>query len=100
MPWPSTSTAAGIREKRPETDDEWDELEHRALAIAEAVNLVKMPDRPMANKGEMNVDPEGPELPPAEIAARVKRTARSESIRERAAGCGRYSAGADPEEGR
>ena len=67
-------TAAGIREKRPETDEEWDELEHSALAMAEAVNLIKMPDRPMANKGEMNVDPEGPELPPAEIAARVKRT--------------------------
>jgi len=67
-------TAAGIREKRPETDEEWDELEHSALAIAEAVNLIKMPDRPMAKKGEMNVDPEGPELPPAEIAARVKRT--------------------------
>jgi hypothetical protein len=67
-------TAAGIREKKPETDEEWDELEHAALALAEAVNLIKMPDRPMARKGEMNVDPEGPELPPAEIAARVKRT--------------------------
>jgi hypothetical protein len=67
-------TAAGIREKRPETDEEWDELEHAALALAEAVNLIKMPDRPMARKGEMNIDPEGPELPPAEIAARVKRT--------------------------
>jgi hypothetical protein len=67
-------TAAGIREKKPETDEEWDELEHAALALAEAVNLIKMPDRPMARKGEMNVDPEGPELAPAEIAARVKRT--------------------------
>jgi hypothetical protein len=67
-------TAAGIREKRPETDEEWDDLEHAALALAEAVNLIKMPDRPMAKKGEMNVDPEGPGLPPAEIAARVKRT--------------------------
>jgi hypothetical protein len=67
-------TAAGIREKRPETEEEWDELEHAALALAEAVNLIKMPDRPMARKGEMNLDPEGPELPPAEIAARVKRT--------------------------
>lgn len=67
-------TAAGIREKKPETDEEWDELEHAALALAEAVNLIKMPDRPMAKKGEMNVDPEGPELPPAEIAAKVKRT--------------------------
>ena len=67
-------TAAGIREKKPETDEEWDELEHAALALAEAVNLIKMPDRPMARKGEMNVDPEGPELPPAEIAAKVKRT--------------------------
>ena len=67
-------TAAGIREKKPETDEEWDELEHAALALGEAVNLIKMPNRPMAKKGEMNVDPEGPELPPAEIAARVNRT--------------------------
>jgi len=73
-------TAAGIREKRPQTDEEWDELEHAAVALAEAVNLIKMPNRPMARKGEMNVDPEGPELPPAEIAARVNRT-RTQWIR-------------------
>jgi len=67
-------TAAGIREKKPETDEEWDELEHSALALAESVNLIKMADRPMARKTEMNVDPEGPELPPAQIAAKVSRS--------------------------
>ena len=53
---------------------QWDELEHSAIAIAEAVNLIKMVGRPMAQPGEMNVDPEGPELPPAQIAAQVNRT--------------------------
>jgi hypothetical protein len=38
------------------------------------VNLIKMADRPMARKSEMDVDPEGPELSPAEITAKVRRS--------------------------
>ena len=33
---------------RPQTDDEWDELEHSATALAKSVNLIKMVGRPMA----------------------------------------------------
>lgn len=67
-------TAAGTKERRPQTDEEWDELEHSAVTLAEAVNLIKMVGRPMAPPHQMKVDPDGPELPPAEIAARVNRT--------------------------
>jgi len=64
----------GIHEQKPETEEQWDELEHAAIGLAEAVNLIKMVGRPMAQPGEMNTDPEGPELPPAQIAAKVNRT--------------------------
>jgi hypothetical protein len=65
---------SGIHEHKPQTEEEWDEIEHSAIAIAEAVNLIKMVGRPMAQPGELNDDPEGPELPPAQIAAHVNRT--------------------------
>lgn len=64
-------TADGIKEQRPETDEDWDALEHSAIVLAEAANLLKMEGRPIARPEEMNVDPDGPELPPAEIAKRV-----------------------------
>jgi hypothetical protein len=64
----------GIHEQKPETDEQWEELEHAAIGLAEAFNLVKMVGRPMAQPGEMNTDPEGPELAPVVIAAKVNRT--------------------------
>jgi hypothetical protein len=64
----------GIHEQKPETDEQWDELEHAAIGLAEAFNLIKMVGRPMAQPGEMNVDPDGPELAPTVIAAKVNRT--------------------------
>src|SRR5262245_1858775 len=67
-------TAAGIKETKPETDDDWDTLEHNAITLAEAANLIKMVGRPVARPDELNVDPQGPELPPAEIAARIAQT--------------------------
>ena len=67
-------TAAGIKETKPETDDQWDTLEHNAINLAEAANLIKMVGRPVARPDELNVDPQGPELPPAEIAKRIAQT--------------------------
>jgi len=67
-------TADGIKEKKPETDDDWDTLEHNAITLAEAANLIKMVGRPVARPDELNVDPQGPELPPAEIAVRIAQT--------------------------
>jgi hypothetical protein len=64
----------GIHEQKPETDEQWDELEHAAIGLAEAVNLIKMVGRPMAQPGEMNLDPQGPELAPVVIAAKVNRS--------------------------
>jgi hypothetical protein len=64
----------GIHESKPETAEQWEELEHAAITLGEAVNLIKMAGRPMAPKGEMNTDPEGPELAPVVIAAKVNRT--------------------------
>jgi hypothetical protein len=66
-------TAEGIKEKRPETDEEWDNVEHGAIALAESANLLRIPGRAIAEPREMNIDPEGPELPPAQIAIRVNR---------------------------
>ena len=67
-------TADGIKERRPETAEDWDVVEHGALGLAEAANLLRMAGRPIAAPHEMNVDPEGPELPPAQIAIRVNRS--------------------------
>ena len=64
----------GIHEMKPETDEQWEELEHAAFGLAEAVTLIKMVGRPMAQPGEMNNDPEGPELAPIVIAAKVRRS--------------------------
>jgi hypothetical protein len=67
-------SAAGIKEKQPRTDEEWEVVEHGAIALAEAVTLMKMPGRPVAQPEEMNVDPDGPELPPTQIADHIARS--------------------------
>ena len=67
-------TAAGIKETKPETDDDWDRLEHNAITLAETANLIKMVGRSVARPEELNDDPQGPELPPAEIATRIAQT--------------------------
>jgi hypothetical protein len=66
-------TLEGISEKQPRTDAEWEAVEHGAIALAEAVVLMKMPGRPVARPDEMNIDPEGPELPPSQVAAHIAR---------------------------
>lgn len=47
----STTTAAGIEEKRPQTDEQWAELRHLAIRLAEAPNLLVLPGRPVAHAG-------------------------------------------------
>src|SRR5687768_2111045 len=36
-------SVAGVIEHQPKTDEEWTALEHDALTLAEAANLLKMP---------------------------------------------------------
>ena len=64
-----TSTAAGLDERRPETDDDWNALE-RSAVLAESGNLLQVGDRPIAAAGSVSELP-GVDLEPGDIAARV-----------------------------
>ena len=66
-------TAAGVNEKRPQTDEEWQKVESNALMLAEAANLLKMPGRKAANPGDKTKSegPDAPELTPEEIQAKI-----------------------------
>jgi hypothetical protein len=66
-------TAAGVNEKRPQTDEEWAKVEGNALMLAEAANLLKMPGRKAASPGDQTKSegPDAPELTPEEIQAKM-----------------------------
>jgi len=76
--WESVATnitAAGVEEKAPKTDEEWAVVQHSALMLAEAANLLKMRGREIARPGDANTKsgPDAPELTPAEIQEKVNR---------------------------
>ncbi|WP_028311471.1 hypothetical protein [Derxia gummosa] len=53
--WESVSTTvtkAGVEEHRPQTDAEWHELSLLAMRLAEAGNLLALPDRKVAREGK------------------------------------------------
>ena len=58
--------AAGIRERRPQNDEEWKEVRRRAMLLVESANLLLMPGRKVAKAGEKAEKPEV-ELSPEEI---------------------------------
>jgi hypothetical protein len=66
-------TAAGVNEKRPQTDEEWLHVENAALMLSEAANLLKMPGRRVAPAGESTKSegPDAPELSAEEIQAKI-----------------------------
>jgi hypothetical protein len=77
--WESVATnitAAGVEEKAPTTDDEWAVVQHSALMLAEAANLLKVKGREIARPGDVlgnsGLDA-APELTPAEIQEKVNR---------------------------
>jgi hypothetical protein len=77
--WESVATnitASGVEEKAPKTDDEWAVVQHSALMLAEAANLLKMKGRQIARPGDA-LENSGldaaPELTPAEIQEKVNR---------------------------
>jgi len=70
----TTVTTAGITEKRPSTDEEWATVEHNALMMAEAMNLITAPSRVVAHPNEMDKapsEPDAPELTPKQIQERI-----------------------------
>ena len=54
------STAQGIIENRPTTDEAWLSLRHQALILIEAGNLLLMKDRPIVARGGKVKDAEQP----------------------------------------
>ena len=65
--WDAVSTetsAQGVIDRRPKTDDDWKEARYHAIALLEATNLLQMPGRAVAKPGEKSENPgieEGPE---------------------------------------
>jgi hypothetical protein len=66
-------TAAGVVEKRPRTDEDWEHVEAAAIALVEGPNMIKMPGRRVARPGEptKSEGPDAPELTPEEIQAKI-----------------------------
>ena len=58
----------GVREKAPQTDEEWKEVRLRAIALVEAPNLLVMTGRAVARPGEKSQNPQV-ELQPEQIQA-------------------------------
>lgn len=76
--WNAVSTESGpkgVIEKSPSTDEEWAQLEHSALMLAEATNLLKMPGRQMAlpDEADAKTAPDAPELTPRQIEEKVSK---------------------------
>ena len=74
--WDSVATditAAGVVEKRPQTDEEWAVVQSAALMLAEAPNLLKMNGRKVARTGErtQSEGPNAPELTADQIYAKI-----------------------------
>ena len=61
----------GIREKAPQTDEEWKEVRRHAVILQEAPNLLTMPGRRVAQPGEKAEYPEV-ELEPEQIQKLVE----------------------------
>ena len=63
----------GVVEKAPKTDAEWAIVEHNALTLAEAANLLLTPGRPMSRPDEANSksQPDAPELTPVQIEKKI-----------------------------
>jgi hypothetical protein len=68
----TVSTPDGFVEKRPETDEEWEEVEREAASLVEAAELLLVKDRPVAKPGTRSATP-GIELEPEQIASLLDR---------------------------
>jgi Cytochrome C' len=63
-------TAKGEERKEPRTDEEWDEVHNRAIALVEATNLLLIPNRHVAKPDEKADNPEF-ERDPKDIDAMI-----------------------------
>lgn len=49
----TTQTAAGVEEKQPRTDEEWNEVRKHAIIVAESANLLLLDGRHVAREGKV-----------------------------------------------
>ena len=66
-----TVTLKGTDEKQPRTEDEWDEVFHAAVTLAESPNLLVTPGRRVSAPEEENSSDGPEELTPKQIQARI-----------------------------
>jgi hypothetical protein len=66
-----TVTAEGTNKEQPQTDEEWDELLHAALALSEAPNLLMTPGRRISAPADENTAAGPDELTPKQIQAKI-----------------------------
>lgn len=66
------STAKGVVEHKPITDEDWDKVRTGAITLAEGIELLKVP-RLFAPAGDVNssLGPNPPELSPVQIKAKI-----------------------------
>lgn len=66
----TSTTAAGVEHKMPRTDEEWESVEHGALTLLEASNLLLIPGRAVAEPGA-TADAPDVELDPVKVGQRI-----------------------------
>jgi len=67
--WNAVSTSVtdkGVETKAPSNDEEWATMRHAAVTLSEAMNVIVLPGRKVANAGEHAKDPKV-ELEPEQI---------------------------------
>jgi hypothetical protein len=66
-----TATLSGTEEKQPRTEEEWSEVFHAALTLAESANLLVTPGRRVSAPEEENSSDGPKELTPKQIQAKI-----------------------------
>lgn len=67
----TTISAAGVEDKQPRTDEEWEHVQRGALTLVEAANLLALPRR-VAQPHEENTSAVAEELTPLQIQAKIE----------------------------
>ncbi len=74
--WGAVGTIEGPKgpvDKKPTTDKDWAELRQKVMLLAEAANLLAVPDRAVIHPGQKLANPPGPgDLPPEKAQEKIK----------------------------
>jgi hypothetical protein len=74
----TVATRAGIEDRHPRTDAEWNLARRRALVLVEAANLLVIADRPVARPGQQLAEPGGAgDFTPAQAQAEIDKNRAS-----------------------